>query len=194
LVKGVVPDQNTNIEKAKHIRAQFQLWDALVETRIRLQPVLALANRLPQHTTFNTFKSGSAAERKRAHASCAAAVGELLKLQKSLLVQGKIGDNGEADDTSVGAARKRLKTAAEALEVHEAQHSSMEDYTHETLEKWFTKTNLSRTKTNTKKFRALDRSVMQQVEQVRRRVWPCLLACLLSPSPLPFCLFSHSVT
>lgn len=34
--------------KGKHTRAQLALWDAAVETRIRLQPVLQMANRLPQ--------------------------------------------------------------------------------------------------------------------------------------------------
>ena len=184
VVKDVAPDSTANVEKAGHIRAQFTLWDALVEARIRMQPALVLANRLPQHKTFASFEAGTAKNRKRAHSAVAETVSKLLSLQQSLLKQSSIiqpssEDDDDDNDGSRGAAaaepprKKRVtsitpaKDAAAAYKIHEQHKDVIGPYTKETLEKWFTKTNLSRTKTNTKKFRALDRSVMKQVEQVR---------------------------
>lgn len=189
VVKDVAPDSSANVEKAGHIRAQFSLWDALVEARIRMQPALALANRLPQRDTFAKFKAGTASDRKRAHSAVAQTVSKLLGLQQALFKQSSIisadddGDDENDDDgeneglppkkkkkkaggSSSAAVIAPAKDAAAAYQKHDEHHNAMSQYTKETLEKWFTKTNLSRTKTNTKKFRALDRSVMKQVEQV----------------------------
>eukprot|EP00729_Bicosta_minor_P014149 gene14149-31057_t len=84
---------------------------------------------------------------------------------------------GTASDRKRAHSAVAQTDAAAAYQKHDEHHNAMSQYTKETLEKWFTKTNLSRTKTNTKKFRALDRSVMKQVEQVRSVACPETFQC-----------------
>eukprot|EP00039_Didymoeca_costata_P011567 m.163256 g.163256 ORF g.163256 m.163256 type:complete len:81 (-) comp15216_c0_seq5:47-289(-) len=59
------------------------------------------------------------------------------------------------------------ETSAKLRKRFPKRHKVVTDTCTKEIEKWFMKTNLAKRKTNTKKFKALDVSVMQQVDMVK---------------------------
>lgn len=164
-VQQMAANPSNDTQKGEHVREQLSMWDALVEARIRMQPALQLANRLPQRgaaAAFDTFCAGEAAALKSARSSCHAAITALFKLQEALLARYPATAELGPDSRK----RPRDESPDELLGCIDARHAALQDFSKETLEKWFSRTNLARSKTNSKRFKALDLSVMKQIEQV----------------------------
>jgi protein AATF/BFR2 len=79
----------TEVEKAIAVRNQLNLWDSLLECRIKLQKTLTAANKLPQDNIFEHFimQGGSKfkAEVRRTKHMVATLLGNLLAFQTKML-------------------------------------------------------------------------------------------------------------
>jgi protein AATF/BFR2 len=100
-------------------------------------------------------------------------VSALQELQKGMLERNPttahlLGVSSEGGGSEGTPSRKRVRMIStdDALEQHDALHNGIIGHLTGTMEKWFTKTNLARSKTNSKQFKALNRSIADQVAQV----------------------------
>jgi len=84
VVTEMSEDPEAQRVKGKHTRAQLALWDAAVETRIRLQPVLQMANRLPQGDVHGDLSPDAGEAVASASNACLKTIWQLMKLKRSL--------------------------------------------------------------------------------------------------------------
>uniref|UniRef100_A0A3Q0S8V9 Apoptosis antagonizing transcription factor n=1 Tax=Amphilophus citrinellus TaxID=61819 RepID=A0A3Q0S8V9_AMPCI len=170
------------VEKGKAVKNQLDLWDQLLEGRIKIQKALVTANQLPQPQTFPEFKRRGegefAAALKNTHKALKALQRSLLELHDHLLHQNAdtrsitTGEDEEitSDDEEEGSAReavapKRKLEMAEYPDFMAKRFAAFQPYRDTTLQKWHDKTRLTTGKSG-KGFGAFERNILTQVEQV----------------------------
>lgn len=178
---------NEEVEKGKAVKNQLALWDQVLEGRIKIQKALVTANQLPQPQTFPEFRRRGgakfASELKNAHKALKALQRSLLELHDQLLFQkdetssvalGKTGVRSDGEEMKsdeeedlrkeAGPPKRKLETA-EYPDFMAKRFAAFQPYQNATLQKWHDKTRLTAGKSS-KDFRAFDRNILTQVEQV----------------------------
>lgn len=161
VVTEMSEDPEAQRVKGKHTRAQLALWDAAVETRIRLQPVLQMANRLPQGESHGELSPEAEDSVASASNACLKTIWQLVKLKRSLF-----RSNPAVSDcvTKLSKARRLGLTDAEGWWGElEATHTKFRPFLDETLDKWHSKTSLAARRT--KSYKSLDLSLTKQIDQ-----------------------------
>lgn len=170
------------VEKGKAVKNQLDLWDQLLEGRIKIQKALVTSNQLPQPQTFPEFKRRGegqfTAALKNTHKALKALQRSLLDLHDHLLHQNAdtrsiaTGEDEEitSDDEEEGSAReavapKRKLGMAEYPDFMAKRFAAFQPYRDATLQKWHDKTRLTTGKSG-KGFGAFERNILTQVEQV----------------------------
>eukprot|EP00047_Mylnosiga_fluctuans_P004297 m.233731 g.233731 ORF g.233731 m.233731 type:complete len:479 (+) comp12558_c0_seq1:2-1438(+) len=147
--------------KGKHTRAQLQLWDTMVEMRIRLQHVLTAANRLPRGEALRPFHRPARKLLTAAEGNAGRLLDTLVGLQDTLAAQ------SEGVFAEGSLKRPRGDDDCDDWEaVLAARHGGMHDFIHTTVDKWHKKTRLEGSRTQTKIFKALDQDIMAQVDKI----------------------------
>lgn len=130
-VKEMRADPDADRRKGQHIRAQLAVWDAAVECRIRVQPCLGLANRLPEPQLFESLAPKVSEPLAAASEGCLAVVDHLLKFQRRLALQNPETegcavalDDADAPGERASVKRSRPADSDAAWECLESWHSS----------------------------------------------------------------------
>ncbi|KAM3933708.1 protein AATF [Leptodactylus fuscus] len=183
---------SSDVAKGKGIKNQIAIWDQLLEGRIKLQKVLALANQLPQLNMFALLKKEGGAEVLTPMTNSYKALKELMRslvqLQDELLFQfpetrylidgNKSKDDSDeeipSDDDDIKdealAIEKITRPAKRKLEMKDypefmaKRFADFHTYRNNTLQKWHDKTKL--TGKIGKGFAGSERSILMQVEQI----------------------------
>ncbi|XP_067394205.1 protein AATF isoform X2 [Emydura macquarii macquarii] len=180
------------VEKGKAVKNQIELWDQLLEGRIKLQKALLTANRLPQPDTFPAFKKEGGQEfasaLKNSYKALKALLRALVDLQDELLYQypatrhlvdgkqskvesdaevpsGSDEEMGGEDRTGRKGPPKRKLEMEDYPEFMAKRFADFRTYRNNTLQKWHDKTKLASGKLG-KGFRAFERSILTQIDHI----------------------------
>mmetsp|Transcript_12918 Transcript_12918/g.31667 ORF Transcript_12918/g.31667 Transcript_12918/m.31667 type:complete len:515 (-) Transcript_12918:174-1718(-) len=162
-------------DKAKSVRAQYQLWENIMKLRIRLQPVLSLANSLPTPTDYKIFCKGAPkldqAFEKAANTTFGT-LKSLINLSESLMGSSKLF-KAQLKKSCVGKEtplpRKRKIISSEVTKLWKSVETDFDrqaDIAAHGIERWATKTALASGKrmTKGKRFKVLSRTISDQVD------------------------------
>ncbi|KAM4701747.1 protein AATF [Discoglossus pictus] len=176
------------VEKGQAVKNQIELWDQLLEGRIKMQKALLTANQLPQPDTFPVFKKEGGSEfsssLKNNYKALKALMRSLLELQDELLYQfpdtqhlvdgtkrkAESDEEIPSDEEEVTDKPERKGPPKRKLEVDEypefmaKRFADFRAYRNNTLQKWHDKTKL--TGKIGKGFGAFERSILTQIEQI----------------------------
>ncbi|KAJ3370458.1 hypothetical protein GGF31_004046 [Allomyces arbusculus] len=153
----------TDAEKGAHIKAQMELWDALLDLRIRLQKVIAIANRFPDPDEFSDFASGNEDALEAAQATLLDVAGSVTTAQQVLVDQNPLVQRALGEDVPKLGKRKTMdETWAAVAEFQDGFQAFRAD----ALEKWHEKVSATAGVPLTKKFKAINTSLAHQLESV----------------------------
>eukprot|EP01083_Nonionella_stella_P051728 137354_1 len=162
------------LEKAQHVRAQCSIWDSLVDFRINLLQSMRLVNQLPQKSTRSEFCEKSAGV-KRKLSEVSHETGALLD-DLAVLQHGLFSNNSEIpEDLRQPKRVKRLETAMSEEEASSTSahwerlsdvFSTFGTFRDSTIELWNRKTQLASGAVRSRKFKALDQSVLSQISSI----------------------------
>ncbi|KAJ3295226.1 hypothetical protein HK104_002887 [Borealophlyctis nickersoniae] len=171
LIKSMSASAKADVEKGRHVRAQISIWDSLLDSRIRIQRAVNIANRFPQHDVYPTFAANEACVAAITDASeeLVSLVDGLMDLRKALISQ---NDTIKMPNLDI-ASRKRKpdhSQPAELLssvwsEIH-ALDTEFVSFRNQTIEKWSNKVQMASGVSLQKKFKAINQSVLSQINQV----------------------------
>ncbi|KAI9011497.1 apoptosis-antagonizing transcription factor [Gaertneriomyces semiglobifer] len=175
LIKTMSASAKADVAKGMHVRAQISLWDILLDTRIRLQRPLTLANRFPKHNTYSTFIASSTTSPivSTASTELTTLLTSLVDLRKSLISQNAAVS--QSFSPSVLNKRKRPSTEedCEPLKLVESYWADIHpldaqfvSYRNATIEKWNSKIQIASGIPLQKKFKTINQSVLSQIKQV----------------------------
>lgn len=89
-MKILQPAQENTVQKGQAVRTQLDLWERILETRIKIQPVLNKSNGLPDAETFCHFQEASeefSSLAKDTQKNVASLLDNLIDLQNSMMQQ-----------------------------------------------------------------------------------------------------------
>lgn len=89
-MKILQPMQENSVQKGHAVRTQLDLWERILETRIKIQPVLNKANGFPDAELFFQFESASGEFKELAgktQRNVATLLDNLINLQNSMMAQ-----------------------------------------------------------------------------------------------------------
>ncbi|KAI9275507.1 apoptosis antagonizing transcription factor-domain-containing protein [Phascolomyces articulosus] len=170
MISKMSQSAQSEIEKGQHVRQQLNLWENFLESRIRTQKVVELANQLPQHDTWPDFlanEEGIEPDLDTAKNELRETLDELMDLRTNLL-----NDTEAVDLTGHNASsRKRhLDDDDEYIEKLWEDISEINDvfvpFRDSTLEKWSNKVQVAPSARLNKKFKAFDQNIMTQVNNI----------------------------
>ncbi|KAM6466398.1 protein AATF [Liasis olivaceus] len=178
------------VAKGKAVKNQIALWDQLLESRIKLQKALLIANQLPQPDTFSEFKKRGGQEfsnvLKNNYKALKALLRSLVDLQDELLHQNSgtrhlvAGQQEkEESDEEISSSSDEAEEQKRVVQRPPKRKLEMEDYPqwaakrfaefrvyrNSTLQKWHDKTKLASGKLG-KGFGAFERSILTQVDHI----------------------------
>ncbi|KNE72227.1 hypothetical protein AMAG_16710 [Allomyces macrogynus ATCC 38327] len=153
----------TDAEKGAHIKAQMELWDALLDLRIRLQKVIAIANRFPDPDEFSDFAAGNEDALEAAQTTLLDVAGSVTTAQQVLVDQNPLVQRALGEDVPKLGKRKTMdETWAAVAEFQDGFQAFRAD----ALEKWHEKVSATAGVPLTKKFKAINTSLAHQLESV----------------------------
>lgn len=160
------------VRQGKAVKVQLQLWEKLLEMRIKSQKLLTLANSLPFGEAFNGLNSNS--EFSNAVSSTTDTLLDLLgknrDLQKTLVEQFP-----ESKEIPSRATRKRKLPSSETLDAKRAHIDHLWDdldsfttnyksYRNSVIQKWHDRTKIA---TNVKSLKTMEsQSVIQKIDHI----------------------------
>ncbi|XP_063152803.1 protein AATF [Candoia aspera] len=178
------------VAKGKAVKNQIALWDQLLESRIKLQKALLIANQLPQPDTFSEFKKRGGQEfsnvLKNNYKALKALLRSLVDLQDELLHQNSGtrhlvagqqekeesdeeissgSDEAEEEKRVVQRPPKRKLEMEDYPQLAAKRFAEFQVYRNSTLQKWHDKTKLASGKMS-KGFGAFERSILTQVDHI----------------------------
>ncbi|XP_032072474.1 protein AATF isoform X2 [Thamnophis elegans] len=177
------------VAKGKAVKNQIALWDQLLESRIKLQKALLIANQLPQPDTFPEFKKKGGQEYsnvlKNSYKALKALLRSLVDLQDELWLQNSgtrhlvAGQKKEESDEEISSGSDEAEEEKRVVRRPPKRKLEMEDYPefaakrfadfrayrNNTLQKWHDRTKLASGKLG-KGFGAFERSILTQVDHI----------------------------
>ncbi|KAG8184904.1 hypothetical protein JTE90_017759 [Oedothorax gibbosus] len=189
-------DVNSEIEKGQAIKNQKEIWNRLMESRIKLQKLLVIANKLPQASTWNTVKDKGGKEMSdslnKASKSIKNLMSDWVNLQSDLVSRIKemssasSNENPSAVDDSEEIpsdtddemeeitpenkpeeiCQKRKLNMEDFDTILGKRFKSLEPYRNAVIQKWDEKTRLATGRMTQKSFQCFDNSALKQIEQI----------------------------
>ncbi|XP_026536257.1 protein AATF isoform X2 [Notechis scutatus] len=177
------------VAKGKAVKNQIALWDQLLESRIKLQKALLIANQLPQPDTFSEFKEKGGQEYsnvlKNSYKALKALLRSLVDLQDELWHQNSgtrhlvAGEKKKESDEEISSGSDEAEEGKRVVRRLPKRKLEMEDYPefaskrfaefrvyrNNTLQKWHDRTKLASGKLG-KGFGAFERSILTQVDHI----------------------------
>ncbi|CAI2180664.1 2482_t:CDS:10 [Funneliformis geosporum] len=157
-----------DINKGRHVKTQLGLWDTFLDTRIRLQKVVSIANSLPQNDVYSEFlsqESDIAVQETREELR--ELVDSLIDLRKDLNHE---NDNiEEIPDNAMNSRKRHLDddnyTGYLWKDMKELRDQYL-PYRKQTIDKWSNKVQIASGIPLNKKFKAINQDVNTQIEQI----------------------------
>ncbi|RUP46188.1 apoptosis antagonizing transcription factor-domain-containing protein [Jimgerdemannia flammicorona] len=170
LIRNMSQSAKADVEKGQHVKTQLGLWDAFLDTRIRIQKAVVIANQLPQWDTMPVFLT----QNDRATSVLDDAKSELRGLIDSILdVRVGLCHDNDVIVLPKGAAtsRKRHFNNDDEYIDHLWQDiRELDDiflpYRNQTVEKWGNKMQIASGIPLNKKFKAFDQSILTQMNSI----------------------------
>ncbi|KAM3854703.1 protein AATF [Vipera latastei] len=177
------------VAKGKAVKNQIALWDQLLESRIKLQKALLIANQIPQPDSFSEFKKRGGQEfsnvLKNSYKALKSLLRSLVDLQDELWHQNSgtrhlvAGQEKEESDEEVSSGSDEAEEGKRVAQRPPKRKLEMDDYPefaskrfaefrvyrNSTLQKWHDKTKLASGKLG-KGFGAFERSILTQVDHI----------------------------
>ncbi|XP_055349402.1 protein AATF-like [Paramacrobiotus metropolitanus] len=163
--------------KGKAVQSQLNLWDGLLETRIKLQKPLAVCNTLPQAGRFKTFVDAADDTTKKHIKTAQAELGQLLRglveVQQNLLERNAILTGPDAEEQDGNELDHEFSSAlvhpVNSLDVIDkgltARNAALRNFRNSTLESWHGKT--QQFSVGMKRgFSAFEQSPVKHIEQI----------------------------
>ncbi|KAI8922157.1 apoptosis-antagonizing transcription factor [Powellomyces hirtus] len=194
LIKTMSASAKSDVEKGHHVRAQITLWDGLLDSRIRIQRAVTVANRFPQPDIYSAFHSASEETQTsvaETSEELVSLVDDLLDLRTALISQNShilpsysagalpsasskhlsIPPFDEASGLSTSLKRKRDHGDPSALlETVWADirplDTQFKAYRDQTIDKWNSKVQVAAGIPLQKKFKAINQTVVSQINQI----------------------------
>lgn len=174
----------SDVDKGQAIRNQINIWDSLLECRIKFQKCITTANKLPKSSKINEFIDAGGEDFLNAQKSCQKSIKKVLDtfldLQRVCLdvntdhYQGSSLKRALSDDEitsesdiseNIGyhSEKKRRKPMDLAHEIGE-RHEAFISFRNDTIQKWNDKTRV--TQMGSKDFSSFEQSTLKQIETV----------------------------
>ncbi|KAJ3173255.1 hypothetical protein HDU88_004717 [Geranomyces variabilis] len=185
LIKTMSASARADVEKGHHVRAQITLWDGLLDSRIRIQRAVNVANRFPKpdlHPAFAASSSDAQAAIDDASQELVALVDDLIDLRTALISQNPAVQPLYAEDSQLAIPpfagepteslkRKRDQDDPDALleaiwaDVQPLD-AQFKPYRDQTIDKWNSKVQVATGIPLQKKFKAINQTVVSQINQI----------------------------
>ncbi|KAI8365289.1 apoptosis antagonizing transcription factor-domain-containing protein [Radiomyces spectabilis] len=171
MISQISKSAQSDVEKGKHVRQQLTLWENFLESRIRVQKMVDVANQLPQHDTWAAFVEKEDVDEDLAATKeqLREVTDELMELRTALLEQNDSMDLSECswnsrkrhldDDDDEGYLESLWQDISEVNNVFVPFRNS-------TLEKWSNKVQAASGVRLNKKFKAFDQNIMTQIDHL----------------------------
>ncbi|KAI8149031.1 apoptosis antagonizing transcription factor-domain-containing protein, partial [Fennellomyces sp. T-0311] len=170
MISKMSQSAQSDIEKGQHVRQQLTLWENFLESRIRTQKIVELANQLPQHDIWPDFlakEEGIEPDLDGAKEELRETIDELMDLRTNLLTD---SDAVEFGDRTFNSRKRHLDDDDEYIEKLWEDISEINDvfvpFRDSTLEKWSNKVQVASSAKLNKKFKAFDQNIMTQVSNI----------------------------
>eukprot|EP00911_Craspedida_sp_UC1_P000093 UC1_evm1s77 len=161
-VSSLSQQASSDAEKGRHARNQCALYEAAMETRIRLQRAVLQANRLPPQLSTSLLGSAAAlAAIEDAKKATASLLASCLGLQEAVLDGNEVVPGIAA---AAGEKRKRPSNSAEAEVELAARHAALVPWIEATADKWSAKTRVAAA-AKAKSFKALNKGTVEQIHE-----------------------------
>merc|ERR1740122_356044 len=148
------------IEKGRAVKHEIEMCDKLLENRILLQKVVSKVNRFPQHQNWTKFTEKGddeyQAKLKESQRSVKVLLDKLMELDSLL-------SNREQEEVEPPKKKMKLKDYSEKLI---ANHSEVETFRNETIQKWNDRTKVAAGNVNSKSFSSFETSTLKQIDQI----------------------------
>ncbi|ORY98749.1 apoptosis antagonizing transcription factor-domain-containing protein [Syncephalastrum racemosum] len=156
-----------DVEKGQHVREQLSLWEKFLESRIRIQKAMEIANQLPQHTVWTQYADDKQIDKdlRSARRELQETMDELIDLRTGLLAE---IDAVETVDIDFNSRKRSLEDDDAYVDALWEDISQINDvflpFRDSTLEKWSNKVQAA--SGSTKKFKAFDQNVVTQISNI----------------------------
>ncbi|KAI7865764.1 apoptosis antagonizing transcription factor-domain-containing protein [Spinellus fusiger] len=160
----------SDIEKGQHVKQQLQLWDNFLESRIRVQKVVEMANQLPQYDVWPDVLAKEENIEENLDAvkeGLREVIDTMMDLRTSLFEENTAID---MENCSWNSRKRCTDDDDEYNEKLWQDISQVNDvfvsFRDATLEKWSNKVQAASSVRLNKKFKAFDQNILTQVENV----------------------------
>ncbi|CAG8630688.1 12302_t:CDS:10 [Funneliformis mosseae] len=168
LLHKMTQNVQEDINKGRHVKTQLGLWDTFLDTRIRLQKVVSIANSLPQNDVYSGFlEQESEIAVQETRKELRELVDSLIDLRKDLYNE---NENIEGISDNTINSRKRHLDDEDYAEYLWKDMKELRDqylpYRKQTIDKWSNKVQIASGIPLNKKFKAINQDVNTQIDQI----------------------------
>ncbi|CAG8622304.1 11801_t:CDS:10, partial [Ambispora leptoticha] len=173
LLEKISQSAKADVTKGQHVKTQIGLWDSLLDIRIRLQKSVTISNSLPQHNTYPSFIASPKVQSaiKETKSELSELIDSLIKLNKDLCCD---NESIKFSKDTTNSRKRRLENGDEDTDNYtdclwtdiKTIHENFKPFRTETIEKWNNKVQIAAGIPLNKKFKAINQSVNNQIEQV----------------------------
>ncbi|CAM0141555.1 unnamed protein product [Umbelopsis sp. WA50703] len=170
MISGLNKTAQADVEKGQHVKQQLTLWDGFLDTRIRMQKAMNIANQLPQFDAWPEFlmDDESIPHVESTKAKLRSLIDSVMDLRVDL-----IKDNVDSiiiPKDATNSRKRHLDDDDEYVEKLWDDMSQLNDlftpYRNSTIEKWGNKVQIASGIPLNKKFKAFDQNIMTQVDTI----------------------------
>ncbi|KAG2178201.1 hypothetical protein INT43_003454 [Umbelopsis isabellina] len=170
MISSLNKTAQSDIEKGQHVKQQLTLWDGFLDTRIRMQKAMTIANQLPQFDVWPEFLMDDEciSHVESAKAKLRSLIDNVMDLRVDL-----IKDNIDSiiiPKDATNSRKRHLDDDDEYVEKLWDDMSQLNDlftpYRNSTIEKWGNKVQIASGIPLNKKFKAFDQNIMTQVDTI----------------------------
>ena len=172
MLNSLKQSAKTDLEKGKQVRRQRQIWDSLLDLRIRIQKMVDAANRLPLILPDSNWDCSYDGVRREAIDSLLSLLDGLvaIRLQTTDESIAAIDVNAsrkrcfESDSSSLSAARE--KAVSLWTDVIDPLNKACAELDKETIDKWNNKVRVASGVSLDKTFKTINQSVVSQINNM----------------------------
>ncbi|GBB94963.1 hypothetical protein RclHR1_24510001 [Rhizophagus clarus] len=158
-----------DITKGQHVKTQLGLWDTFLDTRIRLQKAVSVANSFPQNDVYSEFltpESELAIQETRTELR--ELLDSLIELRKDLC-----HENNNIEEISENVINNRKHHLDDNYNEYlwkdiKELYDHFLPYRTQTIDKWSNKVQIASGISLNKRFKAINQGVNTQIEQILR--------------------------
>uniref|UniRef100_H2YN69 Protein AATF n=1 Tax=Ciona savignyi TaxID=51511 RepID=H2YN69_CIOSA len=157
--------ETTQLSKGQDTMNQLNLWESLLETRIKMQKLLTMANQMPRPEAHELFIEQGGTELSSLVASSTKSLNKLgtklFEVQTSMLNQ----DGSDQSDDKEKLGKGKTFDSNQWNKVLGKRYNTLRSLRNKRLQFWYDKTRISSHKLD-KSFNSFERSTVSQIEHI----------------------------